>query len=114
MWKKIIDFFKIKSQENKSDLPIKAFRLKENCGAGCFSKKGRIYIQWRGKHNREFTQILATAIDYHSWNGGFGHYLSELKRNRQVEEIPLTELRVLKPHWNKEFNLILDKFNIIL
>ncbi len=110
-----------KQEENKTpiitkvEFPIRVYRLKRDYYLfwnGFKYKKGRVFIQWRGKYNREQTQLLATPIDSHSWGGGYSSLLNEMKYNNQIEEIELTELTKFKSHWNKELYSVLEKFKI--
>lgn len=98
------------------ELPIRAYMLKNDycLWSGYTYKKGRVFIQWRGKYNREQTQILATPIECHRWGGGYSSLLTELKNKNQIEEIDLKELNKFKSHWNKELYYMLEKFKIFI
>jgi len=93
------------------DPEFKAFKLIEDHPIYNRFHKGRIFLQFKNKKNKTCVKAMASPTHQHEW--GDCSYLLLMSQNMNIiEEIPLSDLLKIKPHWNKELYDIFKKFDI--
>ena len=100
------------TKKNQMTQEMTAYRLRNDYyvpHSGFMYEKGRIFLQWRNFQKRLVTQLLASPTRRYKWGGGFTDLVDDMARQNQIEEIELKELDKIKPHWNKELRLLIQK-----